>query len=143
MATGGGVFDNAVMFKSSSANLTKTGTYPTAGLKIRGTAVKGSAVRIVIPHWPGTAVKLTMAVQASKNDSAYHTIANYASGAQSRAYSTTGEEFMIPFAVPSTHPYVKLSMTVTNGTTGTTLGAMVAGIVPRAHGDWTRAVRYD
>ena len=57
--TGGGVFDYAVMFKSSG-NLTKTSTVPSSGIKIRGTAVDGSAARVVFPTTPGASATRVM-----------------------------------------------------------------------------------
>jgi len=138
--SGGGVFDNAVMFLSSG-NLTATSTVPSAGLKIRGTHVNGSAARVVFPSTPGTAAQVAVAIHASADDSTYRVIASYPGGALS--WASGGKEIMLPFAVPSGYPYVKMVFTVTGGTTDTSWGAVKAGIVPRAHGVWTRAVRWD
>lgn len=134
-----GVYDAQLMFKSNSNNLTRAGlTAPAAGLKIRGTPVHGLGVRIVIPEWPGTTVKLAINVQGSVDDSTYRTIASYPLGAQCRLSSASGEVLKFSFAQPADQPYVKLNFTVTGGTTGTSWGAVKAGIVDPGQ-DWDRA----
>lgn len=137
---GDGVFDNAVMFMSSGS-LTKTSTVPASGLVIRGTPVDGLAARVVFPTTPGTMVTVATTIVASADNSTFRTIASYPGGAQS--WASGAKEIMIPFAVPRGYPYVKLTFTLTGGTTDTDYGQVRAGIVPRVHGNWTRTVRWD
>ena len=137
---GGGVFDDKLMFKSSG-NLTATSTVPSSGIKIRGTPVDGLAARVVYPDTPGASSQVLIAIHASADDSTYRVIATQPGGAQS--WASGGKEFMVPFAVPSGYPYVKMVFTITNGSTACSYGAVQAGIVPRAHGVWTRTVRWD
>jgi len=140
-----GVFDNTVMF-ISSGNLTKgacASLKPSSGLKIRGTPVVGLAARINIPAWPGTTMKLLPQIYASADDSTYRVQAQYEGGYLSALKTASGSEVMVPFETISAYPYVKLGFAIVGGTTGSSFGAVKAGIVPRAHGDWTRAVRFD
>jgi hypothetical protein len=147
---GVGVFDNLLMF-ISSGNVTKTGTHPTSGIKLRGTPVRGLAARILFPSSPGLSATILPEIHVSADDSTYRVQATYAGGALSWAagadtalgISQSDREVMVPFEVPTGFPYVKLKLTVTGGSTATSFGAVKAGIVPRAHGDWTRQVRWD
>ena len=133
-------FDAALMFKSNTNNLTRAvGTFPSAGLKIRGTPISGLAAKIIIPEWPGTTVKLAMNVQGSMEDTTYRTVASYPLGAQCRLSSAAAEVLMVPFTLPADVPYVKLNFAITGGTTGTSWGAVKAGIVPIGGSDWERA----
>jgi len=75
------------------------------------------------------------------DDSTYRTIATYAGGAIS--WASGDRELMIPFAVPRPYDYVKMTFTLTGGSTATSFGAVEAGIVHRAHGDWSRKERWD
>jgi len=138
--TGAGVFDNKLMFKSSG-NLTKTSTVPAAGLKIRGTPVTGLAARIMFPTTPGASATVLTVIHESADDSTYRVAATYPGGALS--WASGAKEIMIPFAVHSGYPYVKMIFTLTGGSTACSYGAVQAGIVPRAHGDWRRGVRWD
>jgi hypothetical protein len=138
--TGAGVFDNTLMFKSSG-NLTATSTVPASGLKIRGTPVTGLAARIMFPTTPGASATVLVAIHESVDDSTYRVAATYPGGALS--WASGAQEIMIPFAVHSGFPYVKMVFTLTGGSTACSYGAVQAGIVPRAHGDWRRGVRWD
>ena len=140
--TGAGVFDNTLMFKSSG-DLTTTSTLPAAGLKIRGTPVSGLAARVLFPQSPGaTYVTMLVEIHESVDDSTYRVAATYPGGALS--WVSGAKEIMIPFAVHSGFPYVKMDFNIGTGTTGSnSYGAVQAGIVPRAHGDWTRNGRWD
>lgn len=129
------VFDNLLMFKSSG-NLTATSTVPASGLKIRGTPNEGLAARVLFPSTPGTAAQVLVAIHASDDDSTYRIISTYPGGAQS--WASGADEIIIPFATAK--KYVKMVFTVTGGTTGTSWGAVKAGIVPRVYADWTRTV---
>ena len=145
--SGDGVFDNTLMF-ISSGNLTKgavASLKPSSGHKIRGTPVKGLAARILIPAWPGTTMKLLPQIYVSADNSTYRVQAQYEGGYLSKTKSSSGaeQEIMVPFESISGYPYVKLGFAIVGGTTGSSFGAVRAGIVPRAHGDWTRAVRFD
>jgi len=137
--TGAGVFDNTLMFKSSG-NLTKTSTVPAAGLKIRGTPVTGLAARVMFPT-ACVSAQVLVEIHESTDDSTYRVAATYPGGALS--WASGAKEIMVPFAVHSGYPYVKMDFNVTNGSTATDFGAVQAGIVPRAHGDWRRGVRWD
>lgn len=134
---GEGIFDEQLMFQSSAV----TKDTNTSALKLRGTPVTGLAVRIVYTSTPGTAAQIHAHVEASVDNSTFRDIAFYHNGAQS--WASGSKEMMIPFAVPSTFPYVRVVFDVTGGTTGTTWSTVYAGVVPRAHGDWTRQVRWD
>jgi hypothetical protein len=90
---------------------------------------------------PGASATVLAEVHASADDSTYRVIATQPGGAQS--WASGKKEFTIPFAVISGYPYVKMKFTITGGSTATSYGAVQAGIVPRAHGVWTRAVRWD
>ena len=137
---GEGMFDYGAMFKSSG-NLTKTETVPASGIKIKGTALKGSAVRVVFPTTAyGTGDQVLIEVQASVDDSTYRTVATYPGGALS--WASGHKSVVMPFAVPPGYDYAKLKFTVSGGTTtdGCNFGAVFAGIVPQVHGNWHRNV---
>jgi len=140
--TGAGVFDNTLMFTTSTVTRGSSALRPSSGLKIRGTPVKGSAVRIVFPTGPGTTAKILPQLYVSVDNSTYRLAAQYPGGYLSWTKGQ-GQEVMLPFDVPSGYAYVKLGFAFSGGTTGSSWGAVKAGIVPRAHGDWTRAVRWD
>ena len=145
--TGAGVFDNTLMFMSSG-NLTKTSSHPTKGLKIRGTPVTGLAARVLFPSSGGTTelCQVLTQIYESVDDTTYRLQSTYPGGAMSWEAGVypyvQAREIMIPFACHSGFPYVKMYFTVTGGSTGA-FGAVQAGIVPRAHGDWRRGVRWD
>lgn len=136
---GSGIFDHALMF-ISTGNLTR-GTTTSSAIKIRGTPAKGLSVRMMIPSYPATTWKVLPYVQASADNSTYRTISTYPGGAISGA--SGADEIQWEFEVPSGFPYVKLAFTHTGGTTGDSLGAVQAGIVPRGLGEWRRNVRWD
>ena len=144
--TGAGVFDNTLMFKSSG-NLTKTSSAPTAGLKIRGTPVTGLAARVLFPTSPGVSAQVLTSIHESVDDTTYRLQSTYPGGAMSWNAAVypyvQAREIMIPFACHSGFPYVKMYFTITGGSTACSFGAVQAGIVPRAHGDWRRGVRWD
>lgn len=139
--SGSGVFDNTLMFVSSTVTRGTTTAKPTSGLKIRGTPVKGLAVRILFPSGPGTTCKILPQLYVSADNSTYRVQAQYAGGYLSWT-KATANEIMLPFEALSGYPYVKLAFAFVGGTTGSSYGSVQAGIVPRAHGDWTRAVRF-
>lgn len=138
--TGSGVFDEKLYFKSSG-NLTKTSTVPAAGIKIRGTPVDGLAARVNFPTTPGASAQVLVAIHVSADDSTYRIQSTYPGGALS--WASGGKEIMVPFECISGYPYVKMVFTITGGSTACSFGAVRAGIVPRAHGDWRRQVRWD
>lgn len=140
--SGNGVFDNTLMFISTT-NVTRgtSALKPASGLKIRGTPVKGLAVRIMFPTTPGTTLRILPQLYVSADDSTYRVQAQYAGGYLS--WASGGKEVMVPFDAISGYPYVKLGFAFNGGTTGSSFGGVQAGIVPRAHGDWSRAVRFD
>ena len=132
------VFDYRLMFMSSG-NLTKTSTVPAAGLKIRGTGIKGAAARVVFPTTPGLSAQVLPTVLASDDDSTYHTIASYPGGALS--WESGGKEVYIPFTTDK--KYVKMTFTVTGGSTATSFGAVKAGVVEGVGYDWDRSVSFE
>ena len=135
-----GIFDYAAMF-ISSGNLTKTGLHPSAGIKVRGTGLKGSAVRIYFPTTPGLSATVLPEVHGSVDDSTYRVVSTYPGGAISWASGT--KEANLAFTLPKGYFYAKLKFTITGGSTATSFGAVQAGIVPRVDGEWTRTVRWD
>jgi len=138
--TGGGAFDGNIMFKSSG-NLTKTSTVPSSGIKLRGTPVDGLAARVMFPDTPGASAQVLVAIHASMDDSTYRVCSTYPGGALS--WASGGKEIMVPFGEARPYDYVKMVFTITGGSTACSFGAVQAGIVHRAHGDWTRKVRWD
>ena len=140
-ATGAGVFDNTLMFLSST-DLTKTSSHPAAGLKIRGTPVTGLAARVMFPASGGSTLwcQIVTEIHESTDDATYRLQSTYVGGALS--WADGAQEIMVPFECHSGYPYVKMYFTITGATTAT-FGAVQAGIVPRAHGDWHRGVRWD
>lgn len=145
--TGAGVFDNTLMFMSSG-NLTRgslAALKPTSGLKIRGTPAEGLAVRIQFPRMSGTTVKLLPQLYVSMDDSTYRVQSQYPGGYLSNTPGTANAiEVMVPFEAISAYKYAKLGFALVGGTTGSSWGAVKAGIVQtRGHGDWTRNVRWD
>jgi hypothetical protein len=139
---GAGIFDHALMF-ISSGNLTR-GKITTTALKSRGTHQRGLSVRLVFPKFPGTTCKVLPVVAASTNDSTYRVISTYPGGALSDLSGTAyAREIQWDFAISGPMPYVRLQFTFTGGTTGTSFGAVVAGIVPRGNYEWSRAVRFN
>jgi len=126
----------------SSGNLTKTVTVPSSGLKIHGTGIaEGMAARIVVPSWPGTAVKLLMAIHTSTDNSTYRIESTYKGGNVSYAKTASGQEFIIP--LKTNRKYAKMVFTLTNGTTGTSFGAVRAGLVTNVGYDWQRAKSFE
>jgi hypothetical protein len=134
-----GVWDYAAMF-ISSGNLTKTASYPSSGMKLRGTPVDGLAVRIHFPDTPGLSATVLPEIQGSVDDSTYHTVSKYPGGALSWASGT--KDIVFPFEMISNIPYAKLKFTITGGSTATSFGAVIGGITVRSHGEWTRKVRF-
>lgn len=145
--SGAGVFDNTLMFLSSG-NLTRgslAALKPSSGFKLRGTPARGLSVRIQFPRMTGTTVKLLPQLYGSMDDSTYRVQAQYLGGHLSGLPGTVAAtEIMIPLEMISAYKYVKLGFNLVGGTTGSSWGAVKAGIVDvRGHGDWTRAVRWD
>jgi hypothetical protein len=138
---GNGVFDHALMF-ISTGNVTR-GTAQTSALKIRGTHHRGASVRMLIPSWSATTCKILPTVAASTDGTTYRVVSTYPGGALSAAAGAAAREIQWEFAVPSSFPYVRLQFTYTGGTTGSSFGAVKAGIVPRGLGEWRRDVRWD
>lgn len=130
-------FDHALMFQSTG-NITATG-YATNALKIYGTPVRGLGVRVNIPSTPGTTVPILPSLYVSADNSTYHLASTYPGGAQSVA---SGAIEMI-FGFHTNKKYAKLYFTVTSGTTGSSFGAVQAGIVDYADRDWSRAVNFE
>lgn len=132
------VFDYNLMF-ISSGNLTKTALYPSSGIKIHGTPVKGMGVRIYFPSTKGTSVKVLPEIHLSQDNSTYHQAAVYPGGAQS--WASGAKELIFAFeASQRKYRYVKLKFTITNGTTGTSFGAVKAGLVLPGSGEFDRTV---
>jgi hypothetical protein len=131
------VFDHALMFQSTG-NITATG-YATNALKISGTPINGLGVRIVFPSSPGTTVPILPSMYVSDDDSTYPLAATYPGGAQS--WATGGNELVFGFI--SNKKYAKLYFTVTSGTTGSSFGAVQAGIIENVGWDWPRAVGFE
>jgi hypothetical protein len=136
---GNGIFDHALMFLSSG-NLTK-GTSASSVLHIRGTHQRGSSIRMVFPNSPATTWKVLPQLYGSVDNSTFRLVSTYPNGPYSNAKSTAGE-IQWEFALPRGIPYVKLQFTHTGGTTGSSFGAVKAGIVPRGLGEWHRQVRW-
>lgn len=132
------VFDHALMFQSTG-NITKTG-YATNALKIYGTPVNGLGVRVLFPSTPGTTVPILPSLYVSDDNSTYFLAATYPGGAQSWTVSTANE---LVFGFVSNKKYAKLYFTVTSGTTGSSFGAVQAGIVEQVGWDWSRAVSFE
>lgn len=131
------VFDYNLMFKSSG-NLTKTSTVPASGIKIKGTPQKGLGVRINFPSTPGASAQVLPTVVMSEDDSTYRTVASYPGGAQS--WASGAKELIFGFKVPERkYKYVKLTFTITGGSTATSFGAVKAGLVLSA-GEYDRTV---
>jgi len=132
------VFDNLLMFLSSG-NLTIHSTLPSAGIKIRGTGVKGMAARIVIPGTHTTTKTFAAAVYISEDDSTYTLHSTLT--AQTLA-ALTSAEYYLPIVVPKKKMYVKLEMTPTGAAAADlSLGAVKAGVVLAAY-DWARTVDF-
>jgi hypothetical protein len=139
---GNGLFDHATMF-ISTGNVTR-GTAQSTALKIRGTHHRGASVRMKIPSFPATTCKILPQVAASTDGTTYRVVSTYPGGALSAVAGTSGaREIQWEFAVPASFPYVRLQFTYTGGTTGSSFGAVKAGIVPRGLGEWRRDVRFD
>lgn len=137
---GAGLFDHALMFRSTG-NLTKGTTVTSTTLNIRGTPHRGLSVRMVFPSSPGTTFKVLPSLYGSVDNSTFRVISTYPGGAYSNTVNVGGE-IQWDFAVPRGMPYVRLYYTFTGGTTGSSFGAVKAGIVPRGLGDWQRQVRW-
>ena len=131
------VFDHALMFQSTG-NITTSG-YATNALEIHGTPVRGLGVRIQIPSTPGTTVPILPSLYVSEDNSTYRLCSTYPGGAQSVASGT----LEMIFGFITNKKYAKLYFTVTSGTTGSSFGAVVAGIVDYAGWDWSRAVSFE
>jgi hypothetical protein len=137
-----GLFDHALMF-ISTGNLTKGKTTTTA-FKIRGTPpLNGLSVRMLFPRFPGTTCKILPVVAVSTDNSTFRVQSTYPGGALSAVAGTSGaKEIQFDFEIPSGFPYVRMQFTYTGGTTGSSFGAAIAGIVPRGQGEWNRNVRF-
>lgn len=132
------VFDHALMFHSTG-NITKSG-YATNALKIYGTPVKGASVRISFPDSPGTTAPILPSLYVSDDGSTYTLCATYPGGAQGLPVNAGGE---LVFSFISKKKYAKLYFAITSGTTGTSYGAVQAGLVPVVGWDWSRAVAFE
>jgi hypothetical protein len=146
---GSGVFDNSLMFLTGAVNLTcgnAATLFPLAhGLKIRGTPMHGLAVRVLIPRFPGTTVSLHPTIWLSADDTTYVAQSQYPGGPFTNTMvkvAGSEVEVMMPFDAPRGFAYVKMGFAQVSGTTGDSWGAVRAGIVPQAHGDWTRKVKW-
>lgn len=132
------VFDHSLMFHSSG-NITKTG-YATNALKIYGTPKNGLGVRISFPSSPGTTVPILPSMYVSDDNSTYYLAASFPGGAQSWT-KATGKDLIFGFI--SNKKYAKLHFTITSGTTGSSFGAVQAGIIENVGWDWSRAVGFE
>lgn len=130
-------FDKALMFQSTG-NITASG-YATNALEIHGTPARGLGVRVNIHSTPGTTVPILPSLYVSADNSTYYLASTYPGGAQSVA---SGALEMI-FGFVTTKKYAKLYFTVTSGTSGSSFGAVKAGIVDFAGYDWSRAVSFE
>lgn len=134
------VFDYNLMFQSSG-NLTKTQTVPAAGIKIRGTPMKGIGVRMVFPDTPGLSATVLPAVHMSEDDSTYRLVATYPGGAQS--WASGSKELYMGVEVPQRkYKYIKLVLTITGGTTACDFGALKAGLVLPGSSNYDRSVDF-
>lgn len=131
------VFDHALMFQSIG-NVTASG-YATNALKIYGTPVNGLSVRVNLPSTPGTTVPILPSLYVSDDNSTYFLDAVYPGGAQSVASGT----IEMIFGFTSDKKYAKLYFTVTSGTSGSSFGAVQAGIVEEVGFDWDRSVAFE
>ena len=140
MTTGGGVFDNLLMFNSST-NVTRGTTYAPGVLKIRGTPAAGLGVRVLFPETDGTTVKVLPEIYASADNSTYRLVSVYPGGHVS--FASGQHEVNFKFAVPRSLQYVKMYFAFATGTTASSFGAVKAGIVPSdAYADWSRAAQW-
>ena len=138
-----GIFDYAAMFMSAGS-VTATVTVPSSGIKVRGTGLKGSAVRVHFPATSGTREQVLVEIHGSVDDSTYRVVSTHAGGAIS--WASGDEQINVPFTLPKGYFYAKMKFTVTGGTTTAGagyVGGVYAGIVPRVDGEWTRVVRFD
>jgi hypothetical protein len=126
------------MFQSTG-NITKTG-YAANAVKIYGTPVNGLGVRILFPSNDGTTVPILPQLYVSDDNSTYYLAATYPGGAQSWTDGTAKE---LVFGFISNKKYAKLYFTLTTGTTGSSFGAVQAGIVENVAFDWSRAVSFE
>lgn len=132
------VFDHALMFHSTG-NITATG-YASNALKIYGTPVNGLGVRVLFPSGEGTTVPILPSLYVSDDNSTYFLASSYPGGAQSWTQDTAQE---LVFGFVSNKKYAKLYFTVTSGTSGSSFGAVQAGIVEQVGWDWSRAVSFE
>lgn len=123
------VFDSELMLRIASAgNLTANAN--TGSKKIKGTPIRGLALRIHVPAAGGTTPTLSVSVQDSADDSTFTTIATHAT------INAVGE-YVLPFATDK--PFVRAAITV--GGTTPNFGAVEIGIVEMGR-KFSRAVNW-
>jgi len=128
------VYDANLLSINAAVTATKNGT----GLKIRGSGVRGLAMRFYIPSTTGTTNQMLATVAASDDDSTYTTIATYVEGAQS--WASGAKHWVVPFA--TSKKYVRAVLTLTGSTGTPNFGTCIAGVVDRVHADWSRDVDF-
>lgn len=135
--SGIGVFDNELMFFTTGG---QTDSVSSSALVIRGTPVRGLAVRVLIPQATDTTTTILPRVWVSNQRSGgTFRLASVYSGGALNGPDSAGQEVIIPL-VDISAGQVKLELLVT-GTTGS-FGTVIAGLVENPGGDWSRNVDF-
>lgn len=131
-------FDKLLMFKSSG---TVSVSASSTALKIYGTSVEGMAARCSVPSSAETTASILPRYWISADDSTYYLAATYPGGAQS-IDKTNGTALDLYTPVAGVFKYIKEELVIV-GTTATSFGIVMSGLVLRAHADWDRDVSFE
>ena len=136
-------FDNLLMFRTSG-NLTQSES--NGPLTIRGTSIEGGMAGVVIvPSSAETLASVLPRYYVSDDDSTYTLLATYPGGAKSIDVNAGGSNNLsevLTTPIVTDKKYVKEELVVA-GTTATSFGAVVSGLVGPRGFDFSRAVGFE
>lgn len=130
------VFDANLMLRTTG-NLTVSES--SSGVTIRGTPVKGMAVKASVPTAFADLDQIQVKVYDSADNSTYNLLAQ---SLVKTGMNTSPRDITVPFF--TARKYVKAELVVTSTTAANiNFGAVVVGVVLNAGGDWTRAESFE
>lgn len=130
------VFDANLMLRTTG-NLTVSES--SSGVTIRGTPVKGMAVKVSVPTAFADLDQIQVKVYDSADNSTYNLLSQ---SLVKTGMNTNPRDIVVPFFTP--RKYVKAELVVTSTTAANiNFGAVVAGVVLNAGGEWTRAESFE
>lgn len=112
-------YDNLLIIRDGSTNLTATETIPAAGFNIPFTPLRGLDLNIVVPSVSGTGPTLAVSLQeAATSGGTYNTFRQYP------VNITAAGEYNMRFHLDKTYQFIKVVLTV-GGTTPNFGGTIV------------------